>query len=115
MENNGNVPLTNVNLAFAQGTFSCTPALSNLAPGATSSCTLNYMVTQENVDADTVTLSASPSGKHWNLDATVISGSLTIPITGRKELFFRKTALNISYAEPGGWGHTQTGGESKVL
>ena len=61
VENTGNVSLTSVTVTDPLiPTLSCT--LGPIAPGATASCTDSYDVTQANVDAGSITNTASASG-----------------------------------------------------
>jgi hypothetical protein len=108
--NTGLVPLNTTTLVFPQGDVSsCTPPLglpTGLAAGAVSVCTLQYTVTQADIDAGTysntpISLRANvTSGSYWGVP---IGGTFltTVQAQGSKVIVFDKTVLNTSYAEPG--------------
>ncbi|MGC4174584.1 DUF7507 domain-containing protein [Demequina sp.] len=85
--NTGNVTLTNVTVTDAlAGATLVTPCgfsspIASLAPNASVSCDVSYAVTQANVNAGTVTNSASASGTPPTGPAVTDSGSNTVTIT----------------------------------
>jgi hypothetical protein len=108
VRNVGQVPLNATTLVFPSGEVtSCSPPLgSGLPVGAASSCTLQYTVTQADIDAGTY--SNSPirlranvsSGNYWSMPVQD-SFQTTVQVQGTKVIAFDKAVLNTSYAEPG--------------
>ncbi|CAM5304142.1 beta strand repeat-containing protein [Leifsonia shinshuensis] len=99
--NTGNVTLTGV--AVAEGDFtgsggtpvpSCPADAASLAPGATVTCTASYTPTQADVDAGTVTNTATASGTPIGGGAAVDSepSSTTFSATASPDLTITKTA-----------------------
>jgi uncharacterized repeat protein (TIGR01451 family) len=77
--------------------FNCGPATTTLAPNATVTCTATYTVVQGDIDAGSVTNTASASG------AGLTSGTDTVTVNGTqgRTIGIDKTAAETSYSRVG--------------
>ena len=91
VKNTGNVTLTSVGVTDPKvGTVSC--PVSSLAPGATTTCTKTYTLTQADVDAGSVVNTATASGKTPTNATVQATSSVTTPITRTASFTFDKQA-----------------------
>jgi archaellum component FlaG (FlaF/FlaG flagellin family) len=91
VKNTGNVTLTSVGVTDPKvGTVSC--PVSSLAPGATTTCTKTYTLTQADVDAGSVFNTATASGKSPANVTVQATSSVTTPITRTAAFTFDKQA-----------------------
>ncbi len=89
--NTGNVTLTSVNVADAKvGAVSC--PVTTLAPGASTTCTATYTLTQADVDAGVVNNSATVSGTPPTGAAVTATDTTTTPITRTATITLDKQA-----------------------
>ncbi len=89
--NTGNVTLTSVGVSDPKvGAVSC-PA-TTLAPGASTTCTKSYALTQADVDAGTVNNTATASGTPPTGAAVTGTSTVTTPITRSPAITFDKQA-----------------------
>jgi len=106
--NTGNITLTNIGItetAFSgTGTVSAiTCPVTTLAPGASTVCAATYQVTQADVDAGTVTNTATAHGTPPGSTTPVVSApsSATVTIPPTPALALKKTADRTSAAKAG--------------
>ncbi|WP_338484898.1 hypothetical protein VM636_15725 [Streptomyces sp. SCSIO 75703] len=98
--NTGNVTVKDVKVEEGDftgsgklGAVSCPEEAASLAPGATVTCTAAYTVTQADVDAGTVTNSATATGTPPSGEPPVSPPSeVTVPSGGQARLALTKTA-----------------------
>ncbi|MGJ5898907.1 beta strand repeat-containing protein [Streptomyces niveiscabiei] len=99
--NTGNVTLSNVSVDEGEfsgtGTMSdpvCSAGAKSLAPGASTTCTATYSVTQADVDAGKVTNSATSKGVPPGTTTPVISppGTTTVTVDQKPALKLEKSA-----------------------
>ena len=97
VKNTGNVTLTNVTVTDAlSGALIVTPCsfsspIASMAPAATVSCDVSYSITQPNVDAGSVTNTASATGKPPVGANVTDSDSNKVTITPAPDLDVTKT------------------------
>jgi hypothetical protein len=98
------------NIAVTEGAFSgsgtlsaVTSPLTTLAPGAQTSCTATYTVTELDVDAGTLTNAATAAGTAPGSTGPVSSNqsSVTLPIPAMPGLSITKSANPTSAAAAG--------------
>ena len=91
--NTGNVTLTGVGIADplpGLGTITCPSA--TLAPGASTTCTASYVVTQADVDAGTIVNTATASGVPPSGPAVSDVDTATVTAISRPAVTLRKSA-----------------------
>jgi uncharacterized repeat protein (TIGR01451 family) len=89
--NTGNVTLTGISVAetafSGTGTMSaitCPAGAASLAPGASTTCTATYQVTQADVDAGTITNTATAAGTPPGATAPVVSAPSSATVTANQ-------------------------------
>jgi uncharacterized repeat protein (TIGR01451 family) len=107
--NTGNVTLTNATIS--EGTFTgsgtlspptCPAGASSLAPGAQVTCTATYMVTQADIDAGSITNTATATGTAPSGPPPVSPPSTaTVPFEGVAKLGLGKTAHPVDVNHDG--------------
>jgi len=98
--NSGNVTLAAVAVADAKvGTVSC--PVSTLAPGETTTCTARYTLTQADLDAGTVTNTASVTGTPPAGDPVTDADAVTTPVAQLPALSLDKSADVLEEAVEG--------------
>ncbi|MGD0309225.1 MAG: kelch repeat-containing protein [Acidobacteriota bacterium] len=98
-QNNTNVTLSNVTITDPMfPTLSCSQA--SLAASATLTCTSSYTVKQADVDAGSITNTATASGTFGGQTVSDTK-SVTVNATRNPVLLLSKTANPMSYAGPG--------------
>jgi uncharacterized repeat protein (TIGR01451 family) len=99
--NTGNVTLTSVGVSDPKvGAVSC-PA-TTLAPGAQTTCTATYTLTQADVDAGKVTNSATASGTPPTGTPVTTGDTVTTPVTAAPSITLDKQAGTPSAFTAGG-------------
>ena len=91
--NTGNVTLTGVGVSDplpGLGTVTC--PTTTLAPGASTTCTAGYVVTQADIDAGTITNTATASGVPPTGPAVSVVDTAAVTATARPSITVRKTA-----------------------
>lgn len=98
--NDGVVTVAGVDLTIPDGfTKTCTPTLpASLAPGSSSTCKVTYKLTQEELDAQELTLDASAKGAYNSKDAEA-EDSDTVTWDLQPSLSFEKTVSSIAAAD----------------
>ena len=108
--NNGNVTLAPVTIAETAFTGSGTPPVascpagaSSLAPGASVTCTATYLTTQADVDAGSVTNTATAQGNPPGPATPVVSdpSTATVPAAQAPAITMVKSATPSSFATAG--------------
>ncbi len=91
VKNTGNVTLTAVGVSDPKvGPVSC--PVATLAPGASTTCTKSYTLTQADVDAGTVNNTATASGTPPTGAAVTATSTVSTPITRSPAITFDKQA-----------------------
>jgi uncharacterized repeat protein (TIGR01451 family) len=88
--NNGNVSLSDVGVNAKAGTVTC--PVSQLAPGARTTCTATYSLTQPDVDAGHVANTATASGTPLNGAAASATDAVDTVITADPQIALDKSA-----------------------
>ena len=105
--NTGNTTLTNV--AIAEATFSGTgtlppltcPGPTTIAPGETTTCTVEYTVTQADVDAGVITNAAGVTAEAPNSSQVTDTANAVVTITQTSAIDLFKTADPVSVDHAG--------------
>jgi len=100
--NSGNVTLSGpFAVADNRATDEACPATASLAPGASISCTASYTITQADLDAGSVTNTATASGRFGASSVTSPPDSQTVTAVQSPALAVVKTALPATYSAVG--------------
>jgi uncharacterized repeat protein (TIGR01451 family) len=103
VQNTGNVTMDLVSLSDNKlgAVTNCTPALSPLAPGATSTCTATHVTTQSDVDAGGITNTATATGQPPTGPPETDTSSADVGATTTPSINVVKTAAPASFNAPG--------------
>jgi uncharacterized repeat protein (TIGR01451 family) len=99
VQNTGNVTLSNIVVTDPLTGLSTT--IATLAPGASQTFNESYTITQADLDAGSVTNTASADGEDTNGDPVSDSDSATVTAVQDPELTVTKTADPLTYAAVG--------------
>jgi uncharacterized repeat protein (TIGR01451 family) len=103
--NTGNVTLTNVqvNDTGLAGLSAITCPSTTLAPGASETCTATYVTTAGDVDAGSVTNTATAQGDPPRSETPVVSppSTATVPAIGAPAITVVKSARPLTFSKPG--------------
>lgn len=99
--NTGNDTLNNISISDDKTIVGLVCTQTQLAPGASTSCTGSYVVTQEDVDAGSVTNVATASGQ--GVFGTTVSppSSVNVPAVLAPALNLTKVTTTPNYTNPG--------------
>jgi gliding motility-associated-like protein/uncharacterized repeat protein (TIGR01451 family) len=99
VENTGNVRLTNVTVS--DPLLDLTESISALVPGADQIFTEAYLVTQEDIDAGSITNTVNVSGTGPDQNVVIDTDNVTVNAGQSPALAVSKTALQKSFTEAG--------------
>ncbi|MGI6687052.1 MAG: DUF7507 domain-containing protein [Christensenellales bacterium] len=99
IKNIGDVPLTNLSVTDDKISGAITPLLTELAPGASTTVTATYMITQAMMDAgDPIVNIATASGLAPDRETIVTSeNTATVKISQEPQMTVKKSANKTSY------------------
>ncbi|MGD0375753.1 MAG: hypothetical protein ABSB01_14360, partial [Streptosporangiaceae bacterium] len=103
--NTGNVTLSHVqvNDADLPGLSAISCPQSSLAPGASETCAATYVTTQADVNAGSVTNTATAQGDPPGSTTPVVSdpSTTTVPVIGQPAITVVKSARPLTFSKPG--------------
>jgi len=82
-------------------TVDCSAAAASLLPGETTTCTASYSVVQADIEAGSVTNTATAKGYFGSTEVTSAADSVTVNAVQDAELTLTKTADPLTYAAVG--------------
>ena len=102
LENSGNTVLDEpFSVQDDLVTVDCSAAAASLLPGETTTCTASYSVVQADIEAGSVTNTATAKGYFGSTEVTSAADSVTVNAVQNPELTLGKTADPLTYAAAG--------------